>query len=194
MNEKGSSLIFGISLLLILVSVVILYLNSQIIEINKIKSKNNLFLCAKEHNGITRNFIKKINQINSYLKILSATNFISIMIPQVGLITKASLKKTIKIMKLKQLQLTFSYIYQMNLLRIRTCPISKSTFLTPIKLNGKSIKRNNLNEALYRRKTWSDNLTTNQYIIINKFTSSGKAQSYLIKKGRPLSRVLSWFH
>lgn len=193
-KDKGSSLLLMITLLFCLSGIAIGYLKTQIHSIKLTQNSNKTFLCAKEMNGVTQRLINQMNTSNKVLRMLTVTNLTTIILPQIGILAKVSIKKAIKIAKFKQKADIVLYLKKLAHLRSKKCKIPYKAFKTPYLIKGLSLKRNKFNEAIYKDKKWKWLIKGKRISILNTYTAKAKIRSYLVKKENPFSRLLSWAH
>ncbi|MBT4793357.1 MAG: hypothetical protein HON90_17430 [Halobacteriovoraceae bacterium] len=180
MNERGSTTLFGISLLILISLIGLHILSKRINEHKDLHSKQSLLLCTKKINGETQQYIKKIQRYNKALKLLTLGKAISLFIPGANVATSSGMRQAIKVLKLIQLKLAFSYVKNITIEFNKHCYFSPNLLITPFQYKLVGFSRNKFNEALPRGNKWKIKTLKGKYIIITIIN---------LKSGKIISKI-----
>lgn len=159
MNEKGNSTLFYLLILSMLALLGVSYIKFKRDQIKDLKSKQEVFLCAKKVNGLSQSYIERINQINNALKLLTTGEKLTWIIPGINIVGKLGTKATIKILKTTQNAFTVKFAKEL-VLTPTFCHIQKSNFKLPFLQ-----KRNHFNQLIRRDPIWKISVYSKYYLI-----------------------------
>lgn len=188
MNERGSTTLFGITIIMALSLCALFFIKKRIDYTLENEKLQKLLLCTKKTNGITKDFFDKMSQTNNYLKTLTMTKYGSILIPIYGVMASKSAAQAIKIVKAIQVGYLISHLNKLKELTQNNCYLSPNTYTTPFELALNSgFKRNRYEEAKLRGKTWKyANLNSKKMIVTKlQFIPTWKIKSTLLNLGTP---------
>jgi hypothetical protein len=190
MNEKGSTILFGMIIVMIFTSLSLLFIKKRMNRITIIKEKQQLHLCTKEANGLSQKFVKLINKTNHWLKVATITKYLSIIVPVLNTAGSISTKSAIKSLKIVQRLKTISYLKKIRDLHTSKCSFDISIYTTPLRFSRFSIKRNSYNQAIFRGTKWTYHVYSPQEVTKNTITNIGVVSSSLRKRANFLWRPL----
>ena len=193
MNQRGSSLFFGIILMMILSVIGINYIETRIDGLKDLKNKQSILLCAKSFNGELSQFITRINHINTALKTLTAGQVLTIFIPGFNIAAYKTTKAAIKALKMTQQILLFSFMKNKILGRYKSCQFSIGSTINPYRTNATKLvfKRNSFNETIKVKNKWKNKIIKGKYQVNITYTMRRKLKSKSkIKKANLFSRLL----
>ena len=192
MNERGSTSFFGICLLMMFSIIALSIFTTQLNQTKILQSKRAILLCTKALNGETKLFIKKIEGINTVLKLLKLGKVGALLIPGINLTTAQGVEYGIKTMKAIQEVHKVSYLKNIQSLMGKSCLFSLNSFKTPYKLKVNTLfERNFYEQTIIRRKKWTVRTINANYSILNEYSVYPFHISSKMKKEFILSNLLS---
>ena len=111
MNEKGSTTLFGVFVLLMITSWGLLLLKSRLTKYDQLQDKMHVTLCSKRLNGKLGEYVGTMEKYNTTLALLTTGKALGLLIPVLGTVTaQTSTYYGIKIVKGIQLYETAEFM------------------------------------------------------------------------------------
>lgn len=155
-NDKGSSLLSSMLVFLMIAFFGLKILNFKLKTIEDSRYRTNQYLCMKEYNGKTTEYIKFMESINRAIILAKAIEYITWIIPQLRPFVLYA-RKAGKGISYAQEAYHFSYLKNYIDWSRKSCYFDPRFFKNPYKMShyGKLKRDNVTNEAIMREKKWS---------------------------------------
>lgn len=175
MNEKGSTTLNGVIILLFISMWGTQFIEKKIHTLKDSQLKMELALCSKRLNGELTTLTKVTNITNKTLAALTAGQYASVFIPGLGLSTAVSINRAIQLLKKYQVGRelwTLKTLIQDQY--VRSCINFKTAGIRPFKS-----KRDALNRRIRKKKRIQYSVKRQKWIInstLNTITSKTKSK------------------